>query len=601
MMHSRPTATVLTAVLAVFVLVPAADARQPSPSPEAAGELGEMFTEAISVDLVNVEAFVTERSGAPILDLSSEDFRVYEDGREVELTHFALVRPRSEGSGGRGTSPEPARSAAPGASTLPTQEAGPATVVVFLDFLHTGPASRERIGRRLGRSLEREMRPGDRAMVIAYDGGLDVVQPLTSDPGEVRTALESLRPITAYQIQSNFADRRALEAVRLNQMTEAAGSKHPSGTCVHIGGLAEPYADQAYHRVQQTIDALAGFVDSLAGLEGRKVLLHVSDGIPLVPGGQLLSYAIELCDGTGMAAGIDYSEDVTTLGDKQRHRWDPFAAKQRLNELDTTRDWQRLAAHANVQQVSFYPIQAAGLSSTGLVDVASDIRMTGRTLNFGVRNRQDSLDLIARETGGRAILDSNDPARGAEAALEDSRTHYLLAFEPSATEVGSVHRIRVEVEQPGVRIRHRKSYRAKGAHEQVADGVLTALFYEVTDNPLEAEVVAVSSGRRDDGRRTVRVRVLVPLPRLALLPRGERFEGLFTVFIAARDEEGTATPVRRATIPVSVSLEGMVRDFVYEAELTLDAGRHDLAVGLRDEIGGTTAYLRREISTLGPG
>lgn len=595
MMHApRPAPILLTAAL---LAAASAAAQQPRPASGAPG--ADLFSDTISVELVNVEVFVTDRSGEPVLDLGPGDFRIYEDGREVELTHFALIRPRPAGAGGRA----PAVAAAAEAEEVPVpvqvEEPEPARMVVFLDLMHTGPSSRLRLAPGLAGALEREMRPGDQVMVVAYDGSLDVVQPFTSDKGKIRKALQGLAPITGNQLQGQYADQRALEAVRLNQMVEAnleSQAGGPAGTCVAIGGLAEPYADQAYHHVQQTIDALTGFVDSLAGLRGRKVLLHVSDGIPLIPGGQLLSYAIELCDGSGAAQGVDYAVDVTLLKDAQRHRWDPFAAKQRLNELDTTRDWQRLAAHANVEQVSFYPVQASGLGVTRLVDAATDIQMTGQTLTFGARNRQDTLDLIARETGGRATLNSNDPALGVEAALTDSRTHYLLAFRPSATDSGSLHRIRVEVERPGARVRHRKSYRAKGLHEQVADGVLTALFYGVTDNPLETGLhAATTSVELANGKRKVRLRVLVPLSRLTLLPRGERADGMFTVFLAVRDEEGNTTPVRQASIPVSVPSEEIARDYVYDVELTLGAGRHEVGVAVRDELGGATAYLRTEI------
>lgn len=595
----RHRTIVFTAALLAAV---AATAQEPATAdrPASGAPTADLFSDAISVELVNVEVFVTDRSGEPVLDLQPGDFRIYADGREVDLTHFSLVRPAAAAGAARGGD---APAVATGSVEVPVQEPEPARIVVFLDLLHTGPSSRLRLAPSLARALDREMRPGDQVMVVAYDGSLDVVQPFTADQGKIRQALQGLAPITGNQLQSQYANQRALEAVRLSQMVESSMGAEggADGTCVAIGGLAEPYADQAYHHVQQTIDALTGFVDSLAGLGGRKVLLHVSDGIPLVPGGQLLSYAIELCDGTGAAQGIDYAIDVTVLGDKQRHRWDPFAAKQRLNELDTTRDWQRLAAHANIEQVSFYPVQAAGLSSTRLVDAATDIQMTGRTLTFGVRNRQDTLDLIARETGGRATLNSNDPGLGVEGALADSRTHYLLAFKPASTKLGAVHRIRVEVDRPALEVRHRKSYRTRGIHEQVTNGVLTALFYGEVTNPLEAGLLHASGPRLEDGRRKVRLRVLIPLTRLTLLPRDEQLDGLFTVFVAARDEEGNTTPVRQVSIPVSVPAGSVSEDFGYDVEMTLDAGPHDVAVGVRDELGGTTAYLRGEVPAHGTG
>lgn len=607
--HFRPVALVL-----LLLGLAATGARaQPAGSSRAAaapaeGSLAAVFGDSVSVELVEVEVFVTDQ-GEPVPGLDRDDFRLAVDGRPVEIAHFARVgarvdeRSAPDGGSRRDKEPEGAPAAEePGGAVRPPD---PATVVVFLDLLHLGPGSRKRLDEELGPALERAVRPGDEVLVMAYDGGLDVVQPLTSDITAVRDALGRIRPITANQLQGGFADQRALEAVMVQQMVEAKGDTAPgvAGICVRLGPLAETYAEQAHHRVEQSVDALTGFVDSLAGLEGPKVLLHISDGIPLVPGGQVLQYAIELCDGTGAQRGVDYATDVTGLGSVgQRERWDPFGARTRLNELDTTGDWQRLASHANVHRVSFYTIQAGGVEDF-LVSVANDVRMSGQTLAYGPRNRQDTLDLVARETGGRALLNANDLSRRVAEALDDFRSHYLLAFQPVPSKPGTVHRIQVEVDRPGAEVRHRKSYRAQAVHERVSAGVLTSLFYGRQANPLGVTVVARPApgaaaevpGNGEAEVRRVRLQVHLPLTRLTLLPRGERFEGAFSVFLAARDEDGATTPVRQVSIPVSVPLEGMVRDFVYEVEIPLAPGGHRVAVALRDELGGETSYVHQRV------
>lgn len=575
---------------------------QTTPAPQVAeegpaGPAG-LFTETVSVDLVNVEVYATDSDGAPVLDLGPADFRVYEDGRPVEVTHFAVVGgARKAGPGAAGAAAPSTQVSAEGTGGAEKVAPEPAKVVLFIDEIHTGPGSRQRLARDLPGALDRLLSPGDEVMVVAYDGTFDVLCPFTTDHEKVRAALAAQKRITANQLQAGFADQRALEDVQLQQLMEAGGNPKPgvTGICVRIGGLAETFADQAYNRVEQTIDALTGFVNSLAGLPGRKVLVHVSDGIPLVPGGQVLNYAIELCDGSGALKGVDYATDVLSMGNGGMYnRWDPFSARQRLNELDTTRDWQALAAHANAHQVTFYPVQAQGLD-VQTVTATSDVRMSGSTIAFGSRNLQDTLDLIARETGGRATLNTNDVPVGLERALADSRFHYLLAFKPTATEAGTVHRIRVETDRPGIHLRHRMSYRAKSEREQVSDVLLSALLYGEEQNPLDIIVQPTEAGSADGATRAVRFRVVVPLSKITLLPRGERFEGMFTVYLRAQDEEGDTTPVRYRSIPISVPLEGMLRDFVYEVEMNLDMGRHTVAVAVHDELGGDTAYVKREI------
>lgn len=65
------------------------------------------------------------------------------------------------------------------------------------------------------------------------------------------------------------------------------------------------------------------------------------------------------------------------------------------------------------------------------------------------------------------------------------------------------------------------------------------------------------------------------------------------------------TPVRERPVPVQVPAgppeDGAPDDFVYEVEMPLRSGRTEVAVAVRDELAGTTSYVRRELaSTLSP-
>ena len=574
------------AVLLTLAAAVAAAGDAQEAAPPSAG-----FLDTVAVELVNVEVFVTDRRGEPVPDLAREDFRVLEDGRPVEVTHFVPV-----GDAGAAEA-APAASGASAAAPKPTA-AEPAHVLVFLDNYHVGPASRARVLEQVWLTLERVLHPGDRVMLASYGGSIEVALPFTADHDELLNALraEMGRGLSALQLQAGLEDQRALELIRDLQRSAVGETQSPGvdGACVDLGGAAEAVAQQSFHRVQQTIGALTSFVNSLAGIPGRKTLLHVSDGIPLVAGGQAWSYAIELCDGTGAAQGVPYAVDVTMLGDVQRHRWDPLAARVQMSSFDTTEDWQRLAAHANAHQVSFYTLQASGPQEYAQ-GAASGVRTSLATAQLGVRNVQDSLALIAAETGGRALLNTNDFTGGVEAMVADARSHYLLAFEPSKPGDGRAHRIQVRVERPGVEARHRKSYRAKSPQEQTADGVLSALIHGETDNPLGARLAVVRREKDERGAGKVRLQVRLPLNNLTLLPEEASRRGMFTVFLAAEDEAGNRTPVRHAPVPVVVPAGGAEEDFVYEVDMPLAPGRNQVALALRDEIGGTTSFLRQSV------
>lgn len=290
-------------------------------------------------------------------------------------TPLAGQAPAGAGAGGTSSAPASSALAAEGAR-----------IVVFVDTVHVGPASRMRVFAQLLESLDRTLRPGDEVMVASYGGSIEVVLPFTRSRKELLQALrqESLRGLSASQLQAGFESERALQLVRDIQRNYSGGRVAGfQGTCLDIGSVAQNHAEEVYHRVQHSIGALTGFVNSLAGFPGRKALLDVSDGIPLVAGFEVFSYAISLCDGTGAQQGIDHAEDTALLGQAQYHRWDPLSAKAQMLSYDTTPDWERLAAHANVHQVSFYTLQASGLEPTFATDLGSGVQTTGETARMG--------------------------------------------------------------------------------------------------------------------------------------------------------------------------------------------------------------------------
>ena len=49
------------------------------------------FDEELSVEVINVEVYVTDRRGEPVGGLEREDFRLLEDGDPVEIEYFTEV------------------------------------------------------------------------------------------------------------------------------------------------------------------------------------------------------------------------------------------------------------------------------------------------------------------------------------------------------------------------------------------------------------------------------------------------------------------------------------------------------------------------------
>src|SRR5687767_11413505 len=83
----------------------------------------------VGVDLVQVDATVTDRRGRHVTDLTAEDFEILQDGRPQRITTFAYVTLP-------GAAPAPPRSSgpvAPSAPLKPTQARR--TIAIVIDDL----------------------------------------------------------------------------------------------------------------------------------------------------------------------------------------------------------------------------------------------------------------------------------------------------------------------------------------------------------------------------------------------------------------------------------------------------------------------------------
>ena len=554
-------------------------------APALSAQEDQVFTGFVAVDLVLVDVVVEDRLGNPVLDLTREDFRLYQDGEPVEITHFT----GAQGDGVPSTTPSAAATEAPATAATP-----PRRLILFIDNLHLRPSSRKRVFDKLSRALDRYLQPRDEVMIVTYGGTTRVALEMTHNRRALRNALRDEAEGGAVSLLALNDDQRVLDLMQQMRFLQANGAPQGNSTaCLDVDHLAHSHAQQVYTRVRGSISELNRFVNSLAGYEGPKALLHVSDGIPLVAGNEAYRYASELCDGTGLNKGIPNATDTTWNNTLKNRYWDPTKTANTLREFDTTGEWTRLASHANTYQVSFYMFQARPPSgrSTSITDTRTSIDVEREA----ARNRQDALFMLADETGGVAMLDANDVEPALARMSEDARSGYQLAFEPSAPGDGRQHRIRVEVTRPGLEVRHRKSFRSKPTDERVEDRVISALLHGLSDNPLDVRLEVDDVKRVDRDVSQVKVSVHVPLDEIVLLPEDQVQRGLFSVFLVVRDGFDQVSPVGRKTVPVRVPLEPTEDEFVYTVEVPVRGERGSIAVAVQDNLGAEVTYLEREL------
>jgi VWFA-related protein len=593
----------LASALLLMAWAPAFSASPPAPAAPS-------FGEAVEVNVVNVDVYATGKDGHRVDGLGKGDFELLEDGKRVAISNFEVVgegAPSEAAPAGGAPRVRPDGAAATREDVL--------TLVVYFDDFNIRPAHRARVLKQLEEFLAHQLLPGDRVMLVTDDLGLNVRAPFTSDPAVLAKGLREIGTLTAHGDESDRDRSQAFRSIMTLQQVSLEDPVDPIPCPQNIVTPAHSYATSRRQEVLRTISSLTVLINSLSGVPGRKALLHVSDGIPLNPGEELFQVLLDLCGGlgtpgvgTGVSRGIGgdtpdsgATYDARSIGLKAYQ-----AASQAMLDAQgysVAKNLQALAAHANAQRVTLYTLQASGLqgfdadASVGPEDRLLHAPSVGRSLRT---NHQDSLRLLADDTGGRSILDANNVLPDLARMREDFSSFYSLGFTPAHASDGREHKVEVRARRPGVRLRYRQSYRDKPAGEKMVDRMLAALYYGIEDNPLDITAEIGDIAPAEEGQYAVPIRLKIPLFKLAILNRDEAFQGKLRLLVATRDAAGGISPMRQVEVPLNIPrkevLNALGQYYIYTLTLKMKPGVQHVAVAVRDELAAETSYLSRPVS-----
>jgi VWFA-related protein len=375
-MASRRAAAALAAAAVTALLVLVGDAQQAPPQgpppqqpPPGQPQPPQQPTFRAGVKLVRVDVTVMGSGDKPVPDLTAADFEVAEDNvpQKVETVQFVRIDGRA--------SPADETNLQIRSREHAEAEAAREDIrlfVIFLDDYHIqkGPAITVPLRHELTTFITR-LQPTDLVAI--------------ADPLTLASRLEFTRDqSTLLDIVRNFEGRMG-EVFPIKNVAEEAQLK--SGDVTRL-------------RAQVTYSALQAICVRLGGMrEGRKTLIYISEGPPLVlPTGNL--------------------------------------------ELDI----RGVVDAANRANVTIHAVDPRGLGA--------------------YLRAADSLYRLADETGGRAILNTNNFEIGLRQVVEDASTYYLVGYQPTRSEDdGKFHKISVKVKRSGVRVIHRSGYWAPSRKE----------------------------------------------------------------------------------------------------------------------------------------
>lgn len=563
-----PTRALLALLwLGLIWLWPAASfaSAQEEPSAPAA----EPFFEAVDVEIINIDVWVTDRDGEPIEGLSRDDFVVYRDRQPVEITNFFAVaagRPVSEPAEPRESAPAaeaPVRSPLTPIEEVPSQHR--LWLIAYFDNLNLHPIERNRVLPEVERFLGRAVTAGGQVMIVSYDRALEVRQPFTNQLSAISATLEEIKD------ESGMASiRRRDQATTLRQIDN---SEDPKQALL----LARFYAEEQASQVRHSVAALDRLIETLGGLPGRKALVHVSSGVPMLAGEEMFHAVAE-----------------------------KFGATQAYSEIprhDTTREFESLDRRANAHRVAFYTLDAGGLRGFqyGAAEYGGFVssKLRGVLDSIVPENLQAPLRLMAQETGGRSILNTNLILPALDEVSRDFQSFYSLGIPSVDADSGRYHDLKVELREPskGVTLRHRAGYRSKSLRTRVREQLRSGLLYAHQENPLDLAVEWGAARREpNQGNYVLPIRLELPLRDIALLPVGEgTHEARLELLVAAAGFDGRTSEIDVSPFGVRLADENVEaargEALVHFHKILLEGGRQKVGVAVLDVFGSQSSVV----------
>jgi VWFA-related protein len=369
----------------------------------------------IDVNLVQVDAVVTDSHGKRVSDLKAADFIVLQDGKPQEITNFSYV-----------SAPATARSAAPpklakGETPPPPPVLEPEevhrTLALVVDDLGLAGENIPTVRNTIRKFLDNDMRPGDLVAIVRTGAGMGALQQFTTDKKLLYAALDR---------------------VKYGQSRVGMSSFTPLG---RGGGRGQ--ATMNHFREDSlavgSLGALRFVVNEMRGYPGRKSVVLFTENIRMIYRGatdEMVTAAVqELADAANRASVVIHAIDPRGLPNVN------------LTAEDNT----------------------TGVSSRRASRVPQQREQQ-------VIDTEQGMFELAEQTGGLFLHGVNDLAGSLRQIAEDSDSYYLIGYRPDAKTFESsdgqsrFHKIEVKLKRSGLHVRSREGFFGQpGAEHQTLD------------------------------------------------------------------------------------------------------------------------------------
>lgn len=532
----------------------------------------------LKAELIQLTAVVTGARGQLIPGLSKEDFELLENGKPQEISFFSA---HTLGGDPRTVS---ATGVTPSVRTPPGIDQPSRSVVLFVDTLHLLGSNLLQVKQSLWQFIREKLSPNDRVSIVASGGTVGLSGQFTQDRRALLNAIERLTPRTTAE-ETLFTpglaadverdDPGALE-VAMNVITNEEGQNLPPQLLQMMAqSKAKQILWQSSYWRNVTLAALRRVIERLGEVPGQRLVAVVSDGFTLFEVGGL--------------------PDATVV--------------------------RSVTSRATALGVRLYSIDARGLYVPRIF--TSSIR--GAPLHENPRLNsywsaaeeevKEGLNALARDTGGQAFFNTNDLAGSVQAALDENRIYYTLAYHPSIDgKANEFRQITIKVKgHAEYKVRAQRGYfaedliRRREEEAQTPELKLGRALGALLPEPAIPTACFPSFLVREGSPETMMVQVYIGGERLAYQEAPDRRRLRLAIWTIVVDSSGKVVRRLADSVDGSVPSEQLSQvktsGFSYSKSFEVKPGLYQVRVGVYDHGNGLvgTAFSWVEIPDVSRG
>lgn len=535
----------------------------------------------VTTHLVLVDVVVYDKHGNHVTNLTAADFTLLDHGKLQKISVFSGEHAGDSLAENGPPFPPLPPNVFTNRPAFRRPEAPP--TILLLDGLNTALGDQLSSHEHMLRYLRTQLKEGQNAAILALNQSLVLLQDFTSDPRLLIAALDRNNPKKSAE----------LTGADIRQLTPVEAQTLPQQVLRRIDQFNQSRAAESTDaRVRVTLEALRSIARALGGIPGRKNLIWISSAFPF-----------NLQPGTG-----EYPDAQRGYGD----------------------DTRRTAALLASAQVALYTVDARGLivgdvtgkNSSELVqtvprpDSPPSIEEDLANSRDATLSSHQTMQDLAKETGGLALYNHNDIARAVALSAADGGSYYTLGYYPEGGSWdGKFHRLEVKINREGLKARHRSGYFAVDAMQAIAsenpqqrerrayDELRAALA-----NPLPATEVTfrVHIPQPDPAARAqVQIQFLVDAPSISFdaIENGLHHCNL-DFLVAAISPDGKLMATDGHTVDARLEPEPFTQarqnGLPFSMQLPLPPGTYSLRLAVRDNRTGLIGTLSLPLSLQAP-